>query len=120
MKERKKIKSLRKYSEELQEATPSQLSDILTEMTVDYAEVCDMLLPLERAKMNFWLEHKNLQSDKPISDKTLEMMWMSEKDEKVNGILQKRMEIYKKALEKMTSNVKAILREKEHESRNQF
>lgn len=114
------MKSLNQYSKEIQTAQPSQLVSILTEMTVDYAGVCDMLLPLKTAKMNFWLENKKLTSEKPVSDKTLEMMWLGKEDEKLNGILQERAEMYKKCLEKMMSNLKAILREKETEAKNLF
>ena len=112
------MKSLKDYADAINGAMPSELVEILIEMTVDYAEVCDMLLPLERAKTDFWLKHKKLTSEKPVSDKTLEMMWLSVEDEKVNGAIQKRAEIYKKALEKIMSSVKAIIRQKEVEARN--
>lgn len=111
------MKTLKEYADMIQEyaSLPAKLADLLVEMTHDYGEVCDSLIPVERVKMAFWLEHKKLESDKPVSDKTLEMMWIKDGQ----GELQRRMELYKKALEKMMSNLKAILREKEHEARNQ-
>lgn len=93
---------------------PTKLADVLVQMNKDYGELCDDLLPIERAKINFFLEHKDAYADKPLSDKTVEAMWL----QKGNGVLERRMEMYKKALEKMMSNVKAILREKENQSRN--
>ena len=112
------MKELKTYSEEISTAQPSQLVDILVSMTSDYGEVCDLLLPVRHAKSKFWLEHKKIDSEKPLSDKTIEMMWMAEDDEKLNGLIQERMELYQKALSRMMSNVKAILREKENEARN--
>jgi len=114
------MKSLKDYSKEMQKnsAFPNKLADILLEINTDYAEVCDKLIPVEVEKMKFWLENKNL-GEKPVSDKTLEMMWMAN-DSDLNGQIQRRMEMYKKALEKMASNLKAVLRERENESRNQY
>ena len=83
-------------------------------MTSDYGDVCESQLPIEVARMDFWVKNKKLEDDKPVSDTMLKMMWI--KDGK--GELERRMEIYKKALEKMMSNVKAILRQKEVEARN--
>ena len=111
------MKPLSYYAEEISTATPGQLTELLIEMTHDYATVCDELIPIERAKMAFWLEHKKIDSAKPVSDKTLEMFWMAVVTEP-NGVLQRRMELYKKALEKLMSNVKAILRQKENEAKN--
>jgi len=112
------MKELKKYAEEISKAQPTQLVNILIEMTADYGEVCDLLLPVRHAKSKFWLEHKKIDSDKPLSDTTLGMMWMAEDDEKLNGLIQERMELYEKALSRMMSNVKSILREKENEARN--
>lgn len=117
--EERKQKTLKQYADELSKANPGELASLLWEMTADYAEVCDMLLPLERAKMDFWITNKKLESDKPVSDKTLDMMWLAEKGD-LNGYIQKRAEIYKKCLEKLMSNLKAILRQKENEARNQY
>lgn len=93
---------------------PTKLADVLVLMNQDYGELCDDLLPIEREKMNFFLEHKDAYAEKPLSDKTVEAMWL----QKGNGVLERRMEMYKKCLEKMMSNVKAILREKENQARN--
>jgi len=108
------MKELKKYAEEISTAQPTQLVNILIEMTADYGEVCDSMIPIERAKMEYWLKEKQLDSDKPVSDTTLRMMWIRDGD----GGLERRAELYKKCLEKMMSNVKAILREKENEARN--
>lgn len=112
------MQSLKYYSDAILGATPGQLTDILIELTTDYAEVCDMLIPIERAKMKFWLENKKLESEKPVSDKTVEMMWMAEPNETLNGMMEKRSEMYRKAVERIMSNVKAIIRHKEAEARN--
>ncbi len=109
------MKSLKEFSNEIATAQPEKLVETLIEMTANYGEVCDSMIPIERAKMDFWLENKKLDSEKPVSDTTLNMLWMRDGD----GQLERRMELYKKALDKMMSNVKAILREKEHEARNQ-
>lgn len=111
------MKTLKEYADRIQSATPGQLSDLLVEMVHDFGEVSDGLIPVERAKMEFWLEHKKLESDKPVSDKTLDMMWMGAPGE-VNGMIERRMDMYKKALVSMMSAVKAILRNKEMEARN--
>jgi hypothetical protein len=118
---KRNFKSLDDYSKEIRENAefPNELATILLEMTHDYASVCNMLIPIEVAKMKFWLENKNL-GEKPVSDKTLEMMWMAVDDEKINGQIQRRAEMYKKALEKLMSSLKAVLREREVEARNQY
>lgn len=93
---------------------PTKLVDVLVLMTQDYSELCDDLLPIERKKMDFFVENKKIYSEKPLSDKVVDAMWMS----KGNGVLEARMSMYKKALERIMSNVKAILREKEVQARN--
>lgn len=108
------MKKLKEYADQIHNTQPQQLYVILQNMTHDYGEVCDDLIPLERKKVDFFLAHKGLDQEKPKSDTTLDMMWKKDGD----GILQMRMEMYKKALEKMMSNVKAMLREAEVQSRN--
>lgn len=112
------MKNLKYYGDKIYEFKdmPQQLANTLVEMTKDYGELIDEQLPVERRKMDFFIERKGLNTDKPISDKMLEAYWMKDGD----GALEKRMSLYKKGIEKMMSNLKAILREKEQESRNQF
>lgn len=110
------MKTLKQHADDVfkNKDMPTKLADVLVKMNQDYGELCDDLLPIERKKMDFWLEHKDAYAEKPLSDKTVEAMWLQKGD----GVLERRMEMYKKALEKMMSNVKAILREKENQARN--
>lgn len=110
------MKTLKQHADDVfkNKDMPTKLADVLVKMNQDYGELCDDLLPIERKKMDFWLEHKDAYAEKHISDKTVEAMWLQKGD----GVLERRMEMYKKALEKMMSNVKAILREKENQARN--
>jgi hypothetical protein len=112
------MKNLKYYGDKIYDFKdmPQQLANTLVEMTKDYGELIDEQLPLERRRMDFFIEHKGLDKEKPISDKMLDALWMKNGD----GVLERRMSMYKKGLEKMMSNLKAILREKEQESRNQF
>lgn len=110
------MKTLKQFADELHlyRNAPQKLVEILIDMTRAYGIICDDLLPIERKKMDFFLEHKDAYAEKPLSDKTVEAMWLQKGD----GVLERRMEMYKKALEKMMSNIKAIIREKEMQARN--
>ncbi len=82
-------------------------------MTMDYAQVSDESLPVLRKKMEFFVKNKNFDSSKPTSDTMLKALWMKDGE----GMLEERQNLYKKSLEKMMSNIKAVLRQREMEAR---
>lgn len=110
------MKTLKQFADQFNKHKdhPRELKECLGEQTVAWAEVVDMLLPIRRKRMDFFIENKKIYAEKPLSDKTVEAMWLAKGD----GVLERRMEMYKKALEKMMSNIKAIIREKEMQARN--
>lgn len=111
----KKYKSLAEYSKAIQASKdfPSELANILLDMTYDYAQVSDESLPILRKKMEFFVEKKDLGASKPLSDTYLKALWMKDGE----GMIEERQTLYKKSLEKMMSNIKAVLRQREMEAR---
>lgn len=109
-------RSLEYYAKNLENYAniPPKLADLLIEMTSDYGSVSDMLIPIKQEETKYWLKMK--ESDKKLSNNTIQMMWSAEE----GGALQFRMDMYQKGLDKMMSNLKAILYEKRKEAENSF
>lgn len=109
-------RTLQYYSDSLEKFKdiPPKLSDLLVEMTSDYGSVSDMLIPIKEEETKYWLKTK--QADSKLSNNTIQMMWNGEE----GGSLQYRMELYQKSLDKLMSNLKAILYEKRQEAKNNY
>lgn len=112
-----KTKPLSYYSQKIQEYKehPHFLSELLLEMSTDYGMVTQKKIESEINKAKFWMEHKDLGSEKPVSDTMLEAMYLL-----VDGGESNRIKLYLKAIEKLMSAIKSHLRTLEHESRNQL
>lgn len=112
-----KPKPLSYYSKKIQEykELPHFLSELLLEMSTDYGMVTQKKIESEIKKAQFWMKHKDLGSEKPVSDKMLEAMYLL-----VDGGESNRIKLYLKALEKLMSCIRSHLRVLEAESRNQL
>lgn len=112
-----KPKPLSYYSQKIQEykELPHFLSELLLEMSTDYGMVTQKKIESEIKKAKFWMEHKDLGSEKPVSDKMLEAMYLM-----VDGGESNRIKLYLKALEKLMSCIRSHLRILETEARNQL
>lgn len=112
-----KPKPLSYYSQKIQEykELPHFLSELLLEMSTDYGMVTQKKIESEIKKAKFWMEHKDLGSEKPVSDKMLEAMYLM-----VDGGESNRIKLYLKAIEKLMSCIRSHLRVLEAESRNQL
>ena len=112
-----KPKPLSYYSQKIQEYKefPHFLSDLLLEMSTDYGMVTQKKIESEIKKAQFWMEHKDLGSEKPVSDKMLEAMYLL-----VDGGESNRIKLYLKAIERLMSAIKSHIRTLETESRNQL
>lgn len=108
-------KSLSYYSKKIQEykELPHYLSELQLEMSTDYGMVTQKKIESEIKKAQFWMEHKDIGSEKPVSDKMLEAMYLL-----VDGGESNRIKLYLKALEKLISCIRSHLRVLEAESRN--
>lgn len=112
------MKPLNYYSKKMLEyqELPHQLSILLIEASADYGEALMGKMKMETEKADFWLENKKLQQEKPVSDKTLEMMFLAMgSGKKLNN-----RDIYIKGLASMMSSVKAHLRTLDTEAKNQI
>lgn len=56
---------------------PHDLSTLLIEMSADYGQALDGKMAMEVEKADFWIQNKKIQQEKPVSDKTLEMMFLA-------------------------------------------
>lgn len=112
-----KPKPLSYYSNKIQEykELPHFLSELLLEMSTDYGMVTQKRIESEIKKAGFWMEHKDFGSEKPVSDKMLEAMYLM-----VDGGESNRIKLYLKALEKLMSCIRSHLRVLEAELRNQL
>lgn len=110
------LHSLKYYSKKMIEYKdyPHTLNELLLEMSHDYGQVSDETIPVRQKRMEFFIEHKKLDSKKPLSDTILEAMWMRDGD----GQLEERQKLYLRGLEKIMSNVKAFIRQKQTEMYN--
>lgn len=95
---------------------PHQLSSLLLIMSADYGEAMQDRIEMETKKAEFWIEHKDIGAEKPVSDKTLEQLFLME----VTGVGKRlnNCHLYLKGLEKLMSSVKTHLRTLETEVRN--
>lgn len=110
------MKTLKQFADQFNKHKdrPRELKECLGEQTVAWAEVVDMLLPIRRKRMDFFIENKKIYAEKPLSDKTVEAMWLAKGD----GVLEERLEAYKKCLTTIMSNTKAAMRDNEIQARN--
>lgn len=95
-------------------ASPPRLADILIELNAEYAQLSDEIMNLVIKKSDFWLAHKKIDSAKPVSDPTVKMMWLGTQEGK--DLLFKEAKL--KGIEKIMSNVKSVLRQREIEVRS--
>lgn len=110
------MKTLSYYSKKMIEfqELPHQLSILLIEMSADYGAALDGKMAMEVEKADFWIENKKIQQEKPVSDKTLEMMFLAMgSGKKLNN-----RDLYIKGLSSQMSAVKSHLRNLETEMRN--
>lgn len=114
------MKNLAQYSKLIQEyhGQPHNMANLLTEMSGDYSEASDYLMRLERKFADFYNVKKFMvpEGEKVPSDKGIEMLFMKEGD----GIKMQEYEMYRKTLERLQSNIKAVLRVYESESKNLY
>lgn len=92
--------------------TPGELSEILMHLSADYAhKTTDFTVVLGR-KAQVW---QTLRADRE-SDKQADKAW----DASIEGRAEMTLRLELKSLEKLMSAIKAHLRVKETEARNQF
>lgn len=110
------MKSLSHYSKKMIEYQnlPHNLSILLIEMSADFGEALDGKMAMEVEKADFWIENKKIQQEKPVSDKTLEMMFLA----MGSGKRLNNRDLYIKGLSSQMSAVKSHLRNLETEMRN--
>ena len=111
------MKPLSHYSRKMIEYQnlPHNLSILLIEMSASYGAALDGKMAMEVEKADFWIQNKKIQQEKPVSDKTLEMMFLAMgSGKKLNN-----RDIYIKGLASMMSSVKAHLRTLDTEAKNQ-
>ena len=111
------MKSLSQYSKKMIEYQnlPHNLSMLLIEMSADFGEALDGKMVMEVEKADFWIQNKKIQQEKPVSDKTLEMMFLAMgSGKKLNN-----RDLYIKGLSIMMSTIKAHLRTLDTEIKNQ-
>lgn len=94
---------------------PHKLSTILLSMSADYGKATQDKMAFEVEKADFFIRHKRLGEDKPVSDKMLEMMFIQEKGNKLI-----KCDLYLKGLSSLMSAVKTHLRNLGEESKNQY
>jgi len=113
------MKSLAEYSKLIQEyqGKPHQMADLLYEMSGDFGEASNNLMKLERNFADFYNVKKYMvpQGEKQPSDRGIEMLFLKEGD----GMKLQSTQMYIKTLGRLMSNIKAVLRVYEIESRNQ-
>lgn len=110
------MKTLSHYSKKMIEfqERPHDLSILLIEMSADYGSALDGKMAMEVEKADFWIQNKKIQQEKPVSDKTLEMMFLAMgSGKKLNN-----RDLYIKGLSSQMSAVKSHLRNLETEMRN--
>lgn len=112
------MKTLTQYSEEIQKraSAPHELSELLIDMSVDFAKANNQKIYYAVSKAKFITENKGLETEKPLSDKAVESKYLTTKE----GIECRKNEIYIKALTSLMSNIKSALRNLENEARNQY
>lgn len=112
------MKKLETYAEDIRKAenSPGVLANILIEMSADYGTAANNKIRYEVEYSEFYLNNKNLGGEDKVSDKAVQMMFI----QKGNGQQMRNNEIYLKGLERLMSNLKAVIRVREGESRNQF
>lgn len=114
------MKPLSHYSKKMIEykEQPHELSALLLVMASDYGAAMQDRIEMETKKAEFWIERKDIGAEKPVSDKTLEMLFLME----ASGVGKtlNRCILYLKGLEKLMSSVRTHLRILETEARNSF
>lgn len=115
---RTSMESLKWYSEEIQRRSddPHGLSGLLVKMSVDFASAANSKIKLSVARADFFMKHKKAESEKPLSDRTVESMYLLTPE----GVEHKKNDIYLKALTTLMSNLKSALRNAESEAKNQW
>lgn len=110
------MKPLNYYSGKMIEFSerPHDLSCLLIEMSADFGEALQGKMAMEVEKADFWIQNKKIQQEKPVSDKTLEMMFLAMgSGKKLNN-----RDLYIKGLSSQMSAVKSHLRNLETEMRS--
>ena len=112
------MKSLAHYSKKMIEyqEQPHELSALLLVMSADYGQAMQERIEMETKRAEFWIENKHIEDEKPVSDKTLEQLFLMEASgtgKKLNNC-----HLYLKGLEKLMSSIKTHLRTLEIEVRN--
>lgn len=95
---------------------PGMLDDILIRLSGWYAYYSEQFIRLEHTEALFHQAHKNLEQEKPLSDKAVDAQWKTSEE----GQDHTRTKQTLKTLEKLMSNIKASIRRAETESKNQF
>ena len=112
------MKTLEYYSQKMREyeSLPHQLSSLLLGMSADYGQAMNQKMELEMERAQFFVKHKGLSDEKPVSDKMLDMLFIRDG----NGKKLLRCDIYIKGSSSMMSVIKSHLRNLTEESKNQF
>lgn len=112
------MKSLSFYSKKMTEYQnqPHFLSSLLIEMSADYSKATSSKMKMVTEKSDFWLDNKDLKSEKPVSDKMIEMMFLKEG----RGLELMRCELYLKAISKNMSSIQTMLATLRDEAKNQI
>lgn len=100
--------------EEIPVASPGRLSEINVGLATYYTKLADQLQDILVFKTDYWLDIRKREEVK--SDKMADRLW----DSTDQGKSEIRIRYTLKGIEKLMSTIKAMLRTKETESRNQF
>ncbi|OFW04941.1 MAG: hypothetical protein A3I61_17215 [Acidobacteria bacterium RIFCSPLOWO2_02_FULL_68_18] len=93
-------------------APPGDLSAVLIQLSAEYSRKTDAFVSVLARKADTWVK---LRADRE-SDKQADKAW----DATLEGRLETSLRLELKSLEKLMSAIKAHLRVKETEARNQF
>lgn len=96
--------------------SPGTLDSINLELTSWFSYYNEQLNYLELAEAKFWGDNKEIEGEKPRSDKTIASLWKLTSD----GEDHMRATRAVKTIEKLMSSLKSSLRRAEVESRGQY
>ena len=118
------MKTLRQYADEIQldQSNPIALATILSEMSVHYSYLSEQHTAYKlkkaewenKAKFYTMVRDKEIELDKPLSDKAVEQKWRLT----TGGGKEYQMRNDIKVIEKLMSNLRSILSQRKAEQQN--